>query len=142
MAATIHKLSAKLISTNYEKLYWSIDEQDAHILKTTRNITIKETTHLRFGKSYNISTKILDDTKCHLYGSLTRDALEIGCKYNIVLHFYYYTYMGKSGYSMTSYIKKKIGERGSVVNEFVKRALEDTEGNDEESEVVLTDGSE
>ena len=76
--------NAKLISKTYEKLYWSIDENSSKVLKTA-GCNIKIVSNAKYGISYNISTKILSDTLCVMYKSLTKDMLEEHCSYNIVI---------------------------------------------------------
>lgn len=114
--------NAKLISKTYEKLYWSIDENSSTVLKRN-GCNIKTVSNDKYGISYNISTKVLSDTLCVMYKSLTKDMLEEHCSYNIVIQIKTYDYMGKSGKSMTSYIKKKTADKTITVNKDILRLL-------------------
>ena len=114
--------NAKLISKNYDKLYWSIDEKSAGLLKNYGCLV--QTVHNdKYGTSLNISTKVVSDTLCVMYKSLTKDSLEEHCSYNIVIHVKSYDYMGKSGKSMTSYIKKKTLDKTITINKDIIRLM-------------------
>ena len=137
--------NAKLISKTYEKLYWSIDENSSKVLKTA-GCNIKIVSNDKYGISYNISTKVLSDTLCVMYKSLTKDMLEEHCSYNIVIQIKTYDYMGKSGKSMTSYIKEKTGDKAITVNKDILRLMapagvalttRDVPSDDEEEEEEL-----
>ena len=134
--------NAKLISKTYEKLYWSIDENSSKVLKKA-GCNIKTVSNAKYGISYNISTKILSDTLCVMYKSLTKDMLEEHCSYNIVIQIKTYDYMGKSGKSMTSYIKDKTADKTITINKDILRLMGpagvslNTEDEEEEKEEQL-----
>ena len=119
--------NAKLISKTYEKLYWSIDENSSKVLKRN-GCNIKIVSNDKYGISYNISTKVLSDTLCVMYKSLTKDMLEEHCSYDIVVQIKTYDYMGKSGKSMTSYIKKKTADKTITINKDILRLLTTASG--------------
>ena len=114
--------NAKLISKNYDKLYWSIDEKSAGLLKNY-GCVVKTVHNDKYGTSLNISTKVVSDTLCVMYKSLTKDSLEEHCSYNIVIHVKSYDYMGKSGKSMTSYIKNKTLDKAITINKDIIRLM-------------------
>ena len=138
--------NAKLISKNYEKLYWSIDEKSSNILKRN-GCNVKTVQNPKYGTSYNISTKAVSDALCVLYQSLTKAVLEEHCFYDIVIQITTYDYMGKSGKSMTSYIRKKTKEKTITLNTDIVRLLAprtetDSEEEEEELETELADEEE
>lgn len=116
--------NAKLINTNYEKLYWSIDESYATIL-TNNGCNVKTVNSDKFGTTYNISTKIASDGICYSYKSLNKSNLEVLCTYTLLLNITPYTYNGKSGKSITAYVKSKTGDRMNTINQDIVNALED-----------------
>jgi hypothetical protein len=140
--------NAKLIFKTYEKLYWSIDENSSKVLKRN-GCNIKIVSNDKYGISYNISTKVLSDTLCVMYKSLTKDMLEEHCSYDIVVQIKTYDYMGKSGKSMTSYIKKKTADKTITINKDILRLMtpagvalttdDDVDEEEEEVELLLED---
>ena len=88
--------------------------------------------------SYNISTKVLSDTLCVMYKSLTKDMLEEHCSYDIVVQIKSYDYMGKSGKSMTSYIKKKTADKTITINKDILRLMTPAQNGERSSGVALT----
>ena len=129
--------NAKLISKTYEKLYWSIDENSSKVLKKA-GCNIKIVSNDKYGISYNISTKVLSDTLCVMYKSLTKDMLEEHCSYDIVVQIKTYDYMGKSGKSMTSYIKKKTADKTITINKDILRLMTPAQNGERSSGVALT----
>ena len=112
---------------------------------------IKTVSNAKYGISYNISTKILSDTLCVMYKSLTRDMLEEHCSYNIVIQIKTYDYMGKSGKSMTSYIKDKTADKTITINKDILRLMgpagvslntQEEEEEEEKEEQLLFDDEE
>lgn len=116
-----HKiLNAKLISKKYDKLYWSIGEEDARILQTV-GCNVKVSNSPKHGTTYNISTKILSDFLCLTYGSINKDTLEELCSYEMLVNIIPYDYAGKHGKSMTSHIKLKVSNKEITINEEIKK---------------------
>lgn len=148
MSQTLLIANAKLISKTYEKLYWSIDEKNAKILKKV-GCTVKTVVNEKYGTSFNISTKVLNDILCNLYKSVNKGDLEEMCLYDILIQVKPYDYMGKKGKSMVSFIKLKVGDRETSVNQEILKLMSDTpveeetefrpKGEEEEDVVELED---
>ena len=79
--------------------------------------TVKTVVNEKYGTSFNISTKVLNDILCNLYKSVNKGDLEEMCLYDILIQVKPYDYMGKKGKSMVSFIKLKVGDRETSVNQ-------------------------
>lgn len=113
---TIQIKEAKLISNKYEKLLWAVSEEVANRIREFGG-SVKITENENFGRSFCVSTKILEDSQCETYQSMRRDQLLVGNIYWIYIDFRDYVYKGVSGVSMTSLIRTMVRRSEAPVNQ-------------------------
>ena len=101
---TIQIKEAKLISNKYEKLQWSVSQEESSKIQASGGSVIS-TENENFGRSFCVSTKIMEDSQCETYNSMRRDKLIVGNIYWIYIDFRDYVYKGVSGISMISLVR-------------------------------------
>ena len=113
---TIQIKEAKLISNKYEKLLWSVSQEESSKIQASGG-SVKITENENFGRSFCVSTKIMEDSQCETYNSMRRDQLIVGNIYWIYIDFRDYVYKGVSGISMTSLVRTLVGRSTPPVNQ-------------------------
>ena len=112
---TVQIKEAKLISNKYEKLLWSVSEEDANKIRVSGG-TVKITERENFGQSFCVSTKMMEDPQCESHMSLRRSELNVGSVYWIYIDFRDYVYKGVSGVSMISLVRALVRRSEPPVN--------------------------
>ena len=113
---TIQIKEAKLISNKYEKLLWAVSEEVANRIREFGG-SVKITENENFGRSFCVSTNILEDSQCETCQYMRRDQLLVGNIYWIYIDFRDYVYKGVSGVSMTSLIRTMVRRSEAPVNQ-------------------------
>ena len=62
---------AKLISNKYEKLLWSVSQEESSKIQASGG-SVKITENENFGRSFCVSTNIMEDSQCETYNSMRR----------------------------------------------------------------------
>ena len=94
------RMTVKVISTQYEKPYVSITEEDAVRLEEVGAL-VKRVVSERFGPSCQVALKIAP-TFMRMEGCIDPADLQVGKSYEVFIKPYRFVYNGKSGISLQS----------------------------------------
>lgn len=114
--------NVRVLSTTYEKLLITINEEQSILLKGITGIVVKEKESEEYGTSYTVVIKVVNERLCDLYKTIKRKDVVKAC-YDIALVPVEWVWLDKTGVRLDAYMVKKL-EPVIIINPALQRMIQ------------------
>ena len=120
--------NVRVLSTTYEKLLITINEEQSLLLKgitpsaSGDGVVVKEKESEEYGTSYTVVIKVVNDRLCDLYKTIKRKDVVKAC-YDIAIVPVEWVWLDKTGVRLDAYMVKKL-EPVIIINPLLQRMIQ------------------